>query len=232
MKGMNLSFDAEGMENAFQLMDMLKKWGAVTNGARLISKLREEPEEKENRITTANILYWQRDDGRDIVTPNQKDINDIGEEFVDTLASRLDKRMTMMQKFAKNKLSFEMGKRKKAPVPLAENDKWANATMGECLRNSMKKYMEQASERLIQQVDCNGKPLAGLNADYAAWKREAFGFDYPVLKATGQITDALNPTGPGGRNIRLEKEVTKSSDDRINEWGKSAMSFGKVWLKR
>lgn len=238
--GLQLTFDVIGLEDAFQLLDMNLKLGAVINGARLTAKKREEDPE----ITNANIFHWQGLKGRDVITPNASDVAAIGQQFVESYHQAVQDRMARIKSYDRRMGKYQtslseastgiLSQRKaiKEPKPLSDTPQWANQVNGKMLRDAMKTAMFQAATRHKNEVDCNGKRNAPLSAEYAMWKKQMFGFDYPTLKATGQLTDAINPTGPGGRNIQLERQVSVAGNKNVESWKRAAVDFGRRWLSK
>jgi hypothetical protein len=262
--GLQLTFDVVGLEDAFQLLDMNLKLGAVVNGARLKANKRTE----NPAITNANIFHWQGLKGRDVITPNASDVAAIGQQFVESYHQAVQDRMARIKSYdrrmgkyqaslseawapVKQDLSWQsstssgaweqalrstgiLSQRKaiKEPKPLSDTPQWANQVNGKMLRDAMKTAMSQAATRHINEVNCNGVKNALLSVKYAAWKKRALGFDYPTLKATGQLTDAINPTGPGGRNIQLERQVSVSGNKNVESWKRAAVDFGRRWLSK
>jgi hypothetical protein len=185
-----LTLETRGLQTLQKALGALQKLGASLGAVELNSHPREDSE-----TTNAEILQWLEYSGRDFITASTQDAEEIAGVFAEELERRLGDEFSK-EAFWDKWDEQPSGKKQEA---------FANELAAASLKKAMLKYMEQVYHR-IQSQNTNNPPFNGeLNPDYEAWKLKTFGFTKPIGKATGQLTNNLNPDGLGSRNIRLKK---------------------------
>ena len=185
-----LTLETRGLQTLQKALGALQKLGASLGAVELNSHPREDSE-----TTNAEILQWLEYSGRDFITPSSGDAEDIAHSFADELERRLG------DEFSKGAFWDKWDEQPSGK----KQEAFANELAAASLKQAMLKYMEQVYHR-IQSQNTNNPPFNDeLNPDYEAWKLKTFGFTKPIGKATGQLTNNLNPDGLGSRNIRLKK---------------------------
>jgi hypothetical protein len=119
--------------------------------------------------TNAEILTYQADKKRDVRSINRRDAAKIAEAF----AREIEKRLT-------------------AALVKGRTPSIAGMSAG-AWREAMRAYMTRALEKIDSQRQSSGAPFGRLTESYAEWKRNKYGFAIPILKATGQLVENLNP---------------------------------------
>jgi hypothetical protein len=204
------TLETEGLEVVARVLDALASLGSKIGAVELNSIEREGI-----GPTNAELLRFlaglDRDgkirDGaqkRDFITPSEEDLEDISEAFANEIERRVSNefsedvgygvkdRMILLNEW------FKSGFGKKL-------SSFASQMAGAALKKAMLKYMEQVTDR-IDYGRTNNPPFdRRLSEQYEKWKKNVYGFAYPIGKATGQLIDNLNPDGLGSRNIRLKK---------------------------
>jgi len=196
-----LTLETHGLQTLQEALGALRRLGAVLGAVELNSHPREDSE-----TTNAEILQWLVYSGRDFITSSPDDANEIAKASADELERRLGDKFSEEAFWHKlDERQQQSGKKLNKDEKRKQQEKFANELAAAILRSAMLKYMEQVSSR-IDYGRTNNPPFERrLSAQYEKWKREVFGFAYPIGKATGQLIDNLNQFGLGSRNIRLKK---------------------------
>lgn len=130
--------------------------------------------------SNAEIIEYQADQGRDIRTINRRDAEAIASAF----AGEIEKRLAV---------ALQKGREPNA-----------SGMSGAAYRAAMREYMARAIDKIDSQRESNGSAFKALSEKYRARKLEDFGFAEPILKATGQLIENLNPS-TASREIKLRK---------------------------
>jgi hypothetical protein len=196
-----LTLETHGLETARDVLGALHKLGSSLRAVELNSVSREDSE-----ATNAEILKWLVYTGRDFITASDQDADEIAKAFSAELERRLGAEFSEEAFWYKlNEREQQSGKKWNENERRENQEKLANELAAASLKEAMHKYMYQVSER-IDYGRTNNPPFNKiLNEQYEKWKKNVYGFAYPIGKATGQLIDNLNPDGLGSRNIRLKK---------------------------
>lgn len=177
-----IRIEAQGLDQVASAIKLLEE----TLGPRSYDGVELLDTGRDDGALNTEILLKQRDlFGRDVVTAGDKEVKEIGQAYVDRIIAEVD-----------NVLNRQATGKKTTGRESAVVDRLA-------LTDAIKKYMEIITTRIEKKVNASGSPLKKLSPGYAAWKLRVFGFVEPILKASGQLLDVLNPTAKG--NIKFTK---------------------------
>ena len=172
-----LSLKAENMEGAAAAIKEFEKLGSIIKGASLDDRAREGSD-----VTSAEILQdYLPAGGRDFVSQDPE----LSQAISDAFEAELEKYKQVVESRPPDK--------KPPGINQWASRAWVAA---------MKAYMAQVVKRIDEQRTAGGGKPAKLDPRYEAWKSEKYGFT-TIGKATGQLLDALDPSGASLRNIRL-----------------------------
>ena len=182
--GVQLTIEAEGLEQIAAIMAGTISSTSKVRGVELHGGIRQD-----SKATNGEILWYlaEAKESRDVVNLQDAEAEEVAEAF----ALEYDRRVQrILNKGALvNKLAI-----------LEKID----LIVGSAYRAAMRKYMTKASDHIVNSTDVHGRKLESLSRDYAERKSEEFGFEEPILVATGQIIEALSPE-TAAKNIKLIK---------------------------
>jgi hypothetical protein len=180
-----IKIELEGMAGVAEAIRVLEDaFGATSNDGISL----QDPPRTGGGKTNFEILMELQEEmvpPRAICPMTDADCEPIAQVYVDVIIREIQRVFKLMEK-----------RKLKGKAPLKGNE--ANTIDRLALRAAMKTYMNVVSQRIEKQEDYLGRDLqtfAPLAESYRRWKIKKFGFDYPELKATGQIMEAMNPEG-------------------------------------
>jgi len=205
------TLETEGLEVIARVLDALASLGSKIGSVELNSVGREETSTKNGEILRF-LAGLDRDgnpvDGvpkRDFITPSEADLEEISEAFAEEIERRCSGEFSESAGLGIKDRTILLNEWFRSGFGKKKLSAFASQMSGAALKKAMLKYMEQVSCR-IDYGRTNNPPFdRRLSERYEKWKRDVFGFAYPIGKATGQLIDNLNPDGLGSRNIRLKK---------------------------
>jgi hypothetical protein len=165
--------DDEGIARFRALFEQLEKLDSSFSGVQLIGA-------RADGVDSDDIIESLVERDRDFFSADDALANTVAE----AMAREIEKRM-------------QAAAAKKRPEPVSD----ALAAAG--LREAMKAYMKEVSDRIFQQRTSGGGAPRGLTPAYAAYKVRKFGFETPIGQATGQLLQALTPGGAASGKIEL-----------------------------
>jgi hypothetical protein len=179
MSGINspITIELEGVEGVMEALDSLTEaFGpAEVNTVSLIDQGRDDGL---SNVKLLNYLCYESEKPRNVVENNQSDSDKIANVFCDKIIQEIQNVMRKAEKRkAKGKEAFKGNE--------------SSVIKGLALRAAMNTYSDLVIKRIEDQVDFNGAPLAPLSESYAKEKTRVWGFATPILKASGQLIDAL-----------------------------------------
>lgn len=169
-----IKIEVEGLDNVAAAIKLLEQalGPRSYDGVQLLDKPRDDG------VENTTILIGQRDkQQRDIVTASADDAREIGQSYVDRIIAEVQ---NVLDRQALGKSST--GRESVVVDRLA-------------LTDAIKRYMEIVSGRIDRQINAQGSPLKKLTDVYANYKKKKWGFVEPILRASGQLTSVLNPSG-------------------------------------
>ena len=174
-----LQISTKGLDEVQGFLKALRKLGSIIKAAELNAKDR-----KDSDATNAQILEWQKDQGRDWISEDDEMNKAIEKAMSDSFQESFDK--ITLKTMAKN------------PSGLASSI----ASKG--FYTAMDAAKKIVTERIEGMKGANGSTIEPIdpNSQYGKQKQEDHGFVNPPGKATGQLLDNL---APGIRNIKLRK---------------------------
>jgi hypothetical protein len=193
----DISIEEEGLQEAYNLLQMLQHLGTSISSVELNTIKRKPSPYEDPDVNNTDILEYLADQGRDFVSSNANDLQEMEEAFVNEVERRLGAMLSVVKMASKvARFSNKFGGARKE----------AASTAGAAFIKMMKVYMEQVADRIDLQ-DTNNPPFnSELSPEYALVKsRRTGGWIYPIGKLTGQLIDNLNSSGPAGGKIRLRK---------------------------
>lgn len=201
-----MSLEAEGLHEMMSTLRTIEQiaGGRHYTGSELTSKTRESVSSGSRLImsggmTNAQVLSWLAEGGRDFRNPGGRE-DEIGRSFVKKSIEAIPRKKVMRgYTGSKGAASLVKALAKRLDKDAAKVAK--NLASGG-YRAAMKEYMKIVSDN-IDKGKFEGGGSKDLNEQYAVFKKLHFGFEKPIGKASGQITDAINPKGPSSRNIKL-----------------------------
>lgn len=178
---LGLSLEAPGMEAVKKQLKYLARvsGGKAYKSAELIAKKRKEGDE-----TSAQILEYLADQGRDFTDLSDSEIDKVAQAWLDMIFDRF--RIISKQ---------------------TSEQKAALAASNKGLTEAMLKLMGAVTQH-IDEGKFSGGGNPKLSESYEKYKRKRTkgGFAYPIGVFSGQLKDALNPHGPASRNIRIRRK--------------------------
>ena len=130
---------------------------------------------KEGRVSNGEVARYQIDQGRDIVNLSPLEAERVAKVFADEVQRRLEAALAKERKASSTGISTA------------------------AFREAIKEYMRISAQKIKSQDN-----FAPLTPEYAKQKQNRFGFTTPILEATGQLIEALNPSSSAGF-IEFEK---------------------------
>ena len=220
---MPVSVEAEGIQEMLEILETLRAIGSTLNGAKLrnIKRVDSTPTMgPRQQVETKNseVLRYLMESGRDFVSAVPETIADMAEEFAKEVEFR-------MAKFAKTRTAKKLGVSNAyeyaalAKIGYADKEKverLANEIAGAALKAAIYVWMRDIEERINKQEPVDGV-LTPLSDGYATWKRNVFGFETPIGKASGQLLENLDASGAGARSVVISKDREVSVADQLGK---------------
>lgn len=185
-----IKIELEGIEAVQEALQKLSEaFGPIaSNNISLLDTGRSDSDV--SNVQLLNYLCFESPKPRDVVTATQADVDKIAEKFVETIMKEIQ---NVLKKAAKREAKGKVG--------LTGGE--GNVINNLALRAAMDAYIAMVEERIKNQVDFEGRPLAELSKGYASQKMKDFGFINPILKASGQLVNSLKASGRA--NIKISK---------------------------
>jgi len=173
-----MSLEADGLKELKPYLRQLAAVGNVVEAVELNAKDRAD-----GGPNNAEILQWLDDLTYRFTQTDSSENEQIAEAWV-----------KMFEKLKHTLKVPKGGKESKGKAINVASKSWKEA---------MRKYMEIVANN-INDGNTHGKTV--LEPSTVETKQREHGFVYPIGKATGQLLDNLNPTGPAQRNIRVKRK--------------------------
>jgi hypothetical protein len=176
-----ITIEAQGLEQVAAAIKLLEE--AI--GPRSYNAVQLLDPGRDDETTNVKILTDQRDlYHRDVVTADEAESVKIGQAYADRIILEVDRVL----------------KRKESGKATTGRESVVIDRLA--LTDAMKAYLELISSRIEKQIDASGGRLTPLSQAYAAWKKRKWGFSEPILKASGQLIEAVNPSKPSLKFVK------------------------------
>lgn len=174
--------ELEGLDAVQEALTKLEEsFGpSANNNISLLDTSRSDSDK--TNVEILNYLCFESPKPRDVVSCNDRDVDKIAERFVDTIIAEVQ---NVLAKAAKREAKGKVGL----------TGREGSVINNLALRAAMDLYVQMIQDRIRSQVDFEGKNLEGLSKHYAAKKLKKFGFETPILKASGQLINSLQVAG-------------------------------------